>query len=157
MLDHKTNQPIITQRSIEELQNIESTESTHFDGYVLLAEDVLVNQIIAENLLISLGLTVDIANNGQEAIDANSKNNYDLILMDCRMPLMDGYEATKNIRQYETDNKNRPTPIIALTANASNEDRDLCKQAGMNEVITKPYKRRDLKNCLRKFMVEKVH
>jgi len=157
MLNHDTTQPIITQRSIEELQNTESEEAVHFEGKALLAEDVLVNQIIAEKLLISVGLSVDIANNGQEALDATQKTDYDLIFMDCRMPLMDGYEATKNIRVYETENRKTPVPIIALTANASTEDRILCKQAGMNEVITKPFKRIDLKNCLRKFIIESVN
>jgi CheY-like chemotaxis protein len=72
--------------------------------------------------------------------------------MDCRMPKMDGYEATKAIRTLEQESNKTPVPIIALTANASSDDRLLCEQAGMNDMVTKPFKRTDLPDCLQQWL-----
>jgi len=102
-----------------------------------------------------LGFDVDIANNGNEAIEAVEKRPYDLIFMDCHMPIMDGYDATKIIRQMELEQSQTALPIIALTANATREDREVCKKAGMNYVVTKPYQAADLAKCLQKFIPEK--
>ena len=95
---------------------------------------------------------VEVADNGEIAVDSWSKGEFDLILMDCRMPIMDGYEATRKIREIEKDNNLAPVPIIALTANASAEDRILCQQAGMNDVISKPFKKSDLYQVLQQWL-----
>ena len=104
-----------------------------------------------------MGLEVDIANDGLEAIEAFKSSHYDLIFMDCRMPVMDGYEATRSIRQLEQGNSKKPVPVIALTANASNDDKLLCEQAGMDDVITKPFKHTDLSDCLRTWLPASFH
>ncbi len=103
---------------------------------VLLAEDNEVNQRITVRLLEKHGLAVDAVANGREAVDAASKKNYGLILMDCQMPEMDGFEATAVIRNRERNN--RHTPICALTANAMEGDRERCLAAGMDDYIAKP-------------------
>ena len=100
-----------------------------------------------------MGIPVDVANNGEEAVAAFKHNGYDMVFMDCRMPVMDGYEATRLIRKQELENKHRnPVPIIALTANASKADRQLCAQCGMNDVLTKPYKRAELSECVQQWL-----
>lgn len=152
MLDHTQGQPIVTHYMIEESKEIEQSKLLRFHATILLVEDILLNQLIAKKLLSSLGLEVDIASDGQQAIDAFNGKQYDLIFMDCRMPVMDGYTATQAIRKLEQKNNVSPVPIIALTANASSEDQFLCEQAGMNDVVTKPFKRIDLSNCLQRWL-----
>ena len=148
MLDHVSGNPIITQHSIEEALQSSKDEPVVFDARVLLVEDILPNQLVAKKFLGQMGVSVDVASDGQQAIDAFRANHYDLVFMDCRMPLMDGFEATEVIRELEKQRGKAAVPIIALTANASDDDRILCEQAGMNDVVTKPYKRADLSNCL---------
>ncbi|MBK6308858.1 MAG: response regulator [Gemmatimonadetes bacterium] len=103
---------------------------------VLVAEDNMVNQIVAVSLLAHLGCTVDVASDGREAVQRWSDGVYDLIFMDIQMPEMDGLEATRHIRAAE-DATHR-VPIVALTANAMHEDRGVCLEAGMDEHIAKP-------------------
>lgn len=114
-----------------------SSLSPCMEGKVLLAEDNLVNQEVAKAMLSKLDLTVHIANNGQDAVALALKNNYDLILMDCQMPVMDGYEATSQIRAQQ--NNSQRVPIVALTANATEFDRSDCLHAGMDDFLSKPY------------------
>ena len=102
-------------------------------------------------MLSAMGLQVDIANDGQEAIDCFDQQTYDLIFMDCLMPNVDGYQATEMIRQKEGDAKR--TTIVALTANASTDDKKRCKDAGMDEVVTKPFRKSDLVDCLSRYLV----
>lgn len=102
---------------------------------ILLAEDNLLNQQIATEILEDEGFAVEIANNGEEAVNMTNKSQYDIVLMDMQMPIMDGLEATKTIRQKFSKND---LPILAMTANASDADRDKCLEAGMNAHITKP-------------------
>lgn len=114
-----------------------------FDAHILLAEDNEVNQIVAAEQLQSLGCRVDIAWNGREAVDAFLRRDYDLVLMDCQMPEMDGFQAVAAIRDHEKKNASR-TPVVALTAHALPEDRAKCLAAGMDEHLTKPFKREQL-------------
>ena len=108
---------------------------------VLLAEDNEMNQILAENILTSVGLDVDIACDGTEAVEkmvVKPAGFYDVILMDVQMPNMDGYEATRLIRKLEDKDK-AAIPIIAVTANAFDKDRRIAIDAGMNGHLAKPY------------------
>lgn len=105
-------------------------------GHVLLVEDNPVNQKVAVKMLEKLGCRVDVAGNGKEAVAAIERIRYALVLMDCQMPEMDGFEATKVIREREGGD--RHTPIIAMTANAAAEDRDHCLNVGMDDFISKP-------------------
>jgi len=116
---------------------------------VLLAEDVKINQMVAVRLLRQLGYTVDIANNGIEAVDAWRKNSYSAILMDFQMPEMDGSQATQLIRALELKENRSPTPIIALTANSMEGDRELCFAAGMNDFVSKPIYKEALERALK--------
>jgi len=102
---------------------------------ILLAEDNLLNQQIATEILEDEGFIVEIANNGEEAVNMANQSQYDVVLMDMQMPVMDGLEATKIIRQKFSNND---LPILAMTANASDADRDKCLEVGMNAHITKP-------------------
>jgi PAS domain S-box-containing protein len=103
--------------------------------FVLLAEDNEINQQVAEELLASVGVKVHIAPNGLLAVQAMSENKFDMVLMDCQMPVMDGFEATRSIRALPNVG---PIPILAMTANAMAGDRDRCIEAGMNDHIPKP-------------------
>ena len=118
-------------------------------GRVLLAEDNVLNQEVATEMLELLGFQVDVVGNGKEAVAAVKNQEYHLIFMDCQMPEMDGYEATRQIRQLEQDIRfNKPTPIIAITANAMNTDEEKCKLAGMDEFLPKPFSLQGLESVI---------
>lgn len=104
--------------------------------HILLAEDNPVNQMVACKLLEKSGCSVVVVDNGLKALDAVAQESFDLILMDCMMPEMDGYEAASQIRA--SGQKYADIPIIAFTANDSSSDQQACKQAGMNDIIHKP-------------------
>jgi len=117
-------------------------DDVQIDGVsILLVEDNVINQEVATEILSSAGAWVEIANNGQEAIDAIAAKTYDLVLMDLQMPVMGGYEATKFIR---IDRKNQNLPIIAMTAHAMQGVEAECKAAGMNDYVSKPIDPRNL-------------
>lgn len=118
---------------------------------ILLAEDNEINQKIIQYSLTNSGFKVDIAKNGQEAIDRYHEGNYDLVLMDVQMPVLDGFEATAHIREIEKTALNGSVhiPIIALTANAMKGDREKCLDAGMDEYLSKPFTPNDLLNIIR--------
>jgi PAS domain S-box-containing protein len=118
---------------------------------VLLAEDNAVNQKVATRILERLGATVDVAKNGVEALNAATRQRFDLILMDCQMPEMDGFQATGAIRASEAPGGRR-TPIIALTANAMQGDRERCVDAGMDDYLPKPVRSDELSLMLEKWV-----
>ena len=117
-------------------------------GTVLVVEDNPVNRIIAEEMLQSLGLEIIEANDGAEALDVLSRQSVDLILMDCQMPVMDGYTATLHIRDREVRQRLPRTPIVALTADAYEEDAQRALDVGMDAHLTKPYTRDQLREII---------
>lgn len=114
---------------------------------VLVVEDHAVNRLLATRLLKKLGCEVTIAENGRIACELTAHQSYDLVFMDCQMPEMDGYQATRTIRRRELET-GRHLPIIALTANAMNEDRQRCLDSGMDDYIPKPYLAADFERTL---------
>jgi CheY-like chemotaxis protein len=117
---------------------------------ILLVEDNAVNEKVAARFLQKLGYLVDVARNGREAVDAWASGYYDLILMDCQMPVLDGYAATREIRSREPASKR--IPIVALTANAMKDDDLKCKAAGMDDHLSKPLDRERLAQCLKQHL-----
>jgi two-component system sensor histidine kinase/response regulator len=122
----------------------EPSNTTLIRAHVLMAEDNSVNQIVARNMFKLMGCTFDIVPNGQEALDGVKRGGYDIVLMDCQMPVLDGYEATRAIRAWEAQGDGRRIPIVALTANALVGDADTCIAVGMDDHLAKPYSRNQL-------------
>ncbi|RME54588.1 MAG: response regulator [Deltaproteobacteria bacterium] len=118
---------------------------------ILLVEDNTINQEVALRMLEKLGFQTTLASDGNEALDLLARESYDLILMDCQMPGMDGFETTARIREREAQSAHR-TPIVALTASAREEDHRRCLIAGMDDYIAKPVRLRDLEALLRKWL-----
>lgn len=116
---------------------------------ILLVEDKPVNQTVIEAMLRSLGYRVTLVADGIQAVRSAERQRYDAILMDCRLPVLDGYSATREIRAQENG---RRVPIIALTANALQGDRENCLQAGMNDYLAKPFKRAELQRILQRWI-----
>ncbi|HXE94852.1 MAG TPA: response regulator [Dongiaceae bacterium] len=128
-----------------------------FDVTILVAEDNLVNQDVARYMLNILGCRVDLAENGRKAVDMAAKTSYDLIFMDCQMPVMDGFTATKLIREREVAESSEQDaglhmPIIALTANAIAGDREQCLAAGMDDYLSKPFNIDQLRAALKRWL-----
>ena len=118
-------------------------------GKVLLVEDNPVNQLVAKGMLGKLGCDVVVAAHGAEALDQLEHDEFDLVLMDCNMPVMDGYEASRQIRQ---SGRWPNLPIVALTANAMSEERERCRAAGMSDYLAKPFRREELAALLDQWM-----
>lgn len=126
-----------------------------FNSDILLVEDNQVNQEVSLNMLELFGCRVDAANDGQQCLDKLNSKNYDLVLMDCQMPVMDGYEATSRIRQMEDATKQH-IPIIAVTANAMESDRKVCLNAGMDGFLSKPFDMEGLDEVLMNWLSDKL-
>lgn len=130
----------------------------YLQGHVLLAEDNLVNAELATAMLLRMGLTVTRTANGREALEAFIGQDFDLVLMDCQMPEMDGFEAVQRIRAWEErqtvepDSPGRRTPVVAVTANAMSGDREHCLAAGMDGYLAKPFRRDELYRILRRWL-----
>lgn len=131
----------------DEDSKLNSAYSKVYPLSILLAEDNKINQKIASKFLGKMGYEFDIANNGQEAVNAVKQKHYDLILMDIQMPILDGISATKEIRKFASE---QTTQIVALTANAFQDDTDACFEAGMNGFIPKPIEIKVLKEELKR-------
>ncbi|MDD1507754.1 ATP-binding protein [Pseudomonas sp. CNPSo 3701] len=126
-----------------------STPSSPVERSVLLVEDNAVNQTVIEAMLRSLGYQVELVVDGAQAVNAVERKTFAAVLMDCRLPIMDGYEATRRIRDLGAKGR---LPIIALTANALQGDREACLQAGMNDYLAKPFKRMELQEVLERWL-----
>ena len=126
------------------------TSEIRWRGRVLLAEDNAINQKLAKRMLEKAGIEVDVANNGAEALALVEQNEYAIVLMDCQMPELDGYEATRRIRKLSPPKD--LVPVIALTAHAMVGDREKCEKAGMNEYMTKPLRKEIFFGMLRKWL-----
>ena len=119
------------------------------ESKILVVEDNPVNQMVIVGMLKACGNKADVASNGREAIDLYQENQYDLILMDCEMPVLDGYEATIQIRNLEkTQPGRRRIPIAALTAHALHDIEQKCLEVGMDKFVTKPLKLDVVKDLL---------
>lgn len=130
--------------------------NSQFNAHILVVDDNLTNQMVAKGILIKLGLTVDLADDGQQAINALEKTLYDLVFMDCQMPVLDGYKATQIIRDPESNVLNHNIPIIAMTANAMQGDREKTIKAGMDDYIAKPIDPKLVRELLSRWLKTKT-
>jgi CheY-like chemotaxis protein len=131
--------------AIKDIEGIEGINGSK----VLLVEDNEINQMVATELLEKVGIKVTIANNGKEAIETIKKTKFNLALMDVQMPVMDGFEATAEIRK---DSQHKDLPIIAMTAQVMTDDREKCLEVGMNDYVSKPIEINDLFSTIIKWI-----
>ena len=131
-------------------------QDIQFEGTILVAEDNFINQKLIRQILLRYGVNVELANNGLEAFEKRKSDEYDLIFMDIQMPVMDGVEATHEIINYEIEEELKHIPIVALTANALNGDRERFIKEGLDEYIPKPIETNELLFILKKFLQPKV-
>lgn len=132
------------------------TDTQTCNARVLLAEDNAVNREVAEIMLEMLGCKVVVASNGQEAVNLAQNHEFELILMDCHMPVMDGFSASREIRQQRNSQPDRrPVPIIALTANVQKGIQDECQAAGMNDYMSKPFVQHQLQAILDRWLINR--
>ena len=134
------------------LEETSSESSQTLQGHVLVVEDNKTNQMLMGIILNDIGLTYDIANNGAEGVLNFKLNKYDIVLMDENMPIMNGIEATKHIREIEEEQSSVQIPIIAVTANALTGDKEKFIESGMNDYIPKPYSEEDIVKVLQKYL-----
>ncbi len=152
--DANTSSRLITKHNIHEYEINQNESLSEFSGIeILLVEDNEINQMVAQSMLEHFGIKIKLATNGKEAVAILAKESFRLVFMDCQMPIMDGYAATKTIRDLESHTGHHTT-IVAMTANAMKEDRDKCIQSGMDDFIPKPFTQQDLHNMLSKWLLE---
>ncbi|NOX10093.1 MAG: response regulator [Gammaproteobacteria bacterium] len=146
--------PMVTHHTLRETRAQAHKETSFSNSKILLAEDNAINMIVATKLLEKYGCQITPAVNGLEALQQIKEQDFDLILMDCQMPEMDGYEATAKIRDFQSDNNSKQTPIIAFTANAMKSDQEKCMAAGMDDFISKPVDTARLQQILEKWLTK---
>ena len=146
--------PVVDEKDIPPPKDRKTTDTESLRGVkILLAEDNPVNQDVALEILGQFGCQTFLAVNGRQAVDfINGGNQYDLILMDCQMPEVDGYEATRQIREYFRHNRTERIPIVAMTANAMKQDQEKCLRAGMDDHLAKPFLKKELAAILMKWL-----
>ncbi len=127
-----------------------------FSVSILVVDDNSINQAVAKGMLAKFGVAVTLANNGQEALDLLQRQAFDLVFMDCQMPVMDGYTATKNIRDSQSPVLNHTIPVVAMTANAMQGDKEKCLASGMDDFIAKPVSAVKLRQILEKWLAHKI-
>jgi two-component system sensor histidine kinase/response regulator len=142
--------PEIDPDGTAKLPVLEDTADEHGTVRVLVAEDNAVNRLLVRRMFEKLGCRVDLAGNGREAIEMARQLRYDIIFMDCFMPELDGYGASRALRQLEQGE--RRVPIIALTANAMADDRAKCIAAGMDDYLSKPVGLDDIRKTLQRWV-----
>ena len=140
---------VVDSKEVVEVEKYTETDSS-FIGHVLIVEDNKTNQLLLSMLLDDFGVTFDMAEDGLISLDMVGKSKYDIIFMDENMPNMNGIEATQEIKKCDTQNKN--TPIVAVTANALEGDRERFLKAGMDAYISKPYEEKDIREVLQKYL-----
>ncbi|MEP1447392.1 MAG: response regulator [Paraglaciecola sp.] len=133
-----------------------SRQSPQFNARVLVVEDNVINQVVAQSMLEQLGIQSDLAANGEEALKALESFPFDLVLMDCQMPVMDGFEATRHVRSPQSKVLDSSIPIIAMTANTMAGDREKCIDAGMNDFISKPVESFKLQQVLEHWLSKTI-
>ena len=136
-------------------EDVEAESSWPQSVKILLVDDNRVNLLVAEGILEEMGLEADIANNGEEAIKTLLNSNddpYSIVLMDCQMPIMDGYEATRVLRDGLAGERHKDIPVVAMTANAMDGDKEKCFTSGMSDYITKPIDAKLLESTLKKYL-----
>jgi PAS domain S-box-containing protein len=143
---HTQSQPIVTEKQLRSRRANAPPQRR-----ILVAEDNAVNRKVARFTLLNLGYEVDMVENGKEAVEAWKTHRYDAILMDCQMPVLDGFAATREIRRLEAGSTTH-TPIVALTAHALKEADEESRQAGMDDYISKPFDRDQLRQCLERLI-----
>ncbi len=148
--------PLITRHTILKAKSGSHAKPKFSDTQILLTEDNPINVTVATELLSGYGCNITPAGNGLEALRLVEKRNFDLIFMDCQMPEMDGFEATKEIRNFQKRNNAAHTPIIAFTANAMKTDKEKCLHAGMDDYISKPVDQESLQDILTKWLPHKL-
>lgn len=164
-ISHVLNKPVIQKKLLNCLLNLlgsiqkqtqsssSPSKSNKLSGNVLLAEDNPVNREVGMAILRTIGCQPDIVHDGLEAIKASANKHYDAILMDCHMPVMDGFQATSEIRNRELNQDSQiHVPIIALTADVQKGIVEQCKDAGMDEYVSKPFNQKQLKDVLKKWL-----
>ncbi|MCP5079314.1 MAG: response regulator [Psychromonas sp.] len=139
------------------LQPIADDTRLQFEANILVVDDNRTNQVVAQCILEGFGIEVKVANDGEQALLALQVDNYDLVLMDCQMPAMDGFEATKKIRHTASNVLNRDVPIVAMTANTMSGDRDKCIAVGMNDFIAKPVEVDKIMQTLQEWLPVQAH
>ena len=140
---------ISAEQNIKQPLDLEMELKGKLSGHVLLVEDNPINQMVAQKMLEKVGIKSTLAADGQKALDMLEQDEFDAVLMDCQMPVMDGYEATRRIREQGALLK---LPVIAMTANVMEGDRERCIEAGMNDYIGKPFVEADLKKTLARWI-----
>jgi len=131
-----------------------TNDNASSDLKVLMAEDNPVNQMVSVGMLDELGHATTVASNGREAFELFKEQEFDLVLMDCQMPVLDGFKATRLIRQWENEENREPTRIVAVTANALGGDRERCLAAGMDDYVSKPFTLEGLGSAVASVMKE---